>query len=421
MEYSELLINFYNLLTHPIQIPVFFIKLRQQSNFSMKYRYYILLLSLVSVQLLHAQGKNASEILQLFTYSYDGEEYIITSELTFRPQSGVFENGIALANGISEGRISVYNLYNGELLARKNFGTYSDNNAYTILGVLDSMIYVYHVNPEIGFTALNLKNLSEERLYVNYMLNRQFLSQAKKSSWLNLSKYFTLNPINQKIIVSDSLSQTFETPVSDFVFKNSDYTFETPRRNDLFSSVWQTDKFTFSFSKGKVNYLMQNDTVQVYPEGFINAYFVTEQNILKQYALLKEAAETGRPAKQVKTDLAALQKGQKASQIILQDDRDNFFLAYRENDRNDACLALSAFQIENDRCIQQWSKAINGMYYDIQHAKDERIFKRTFPTYIPSTDFIRIETVGNKILVVYLLQACLLESNTGKILWYRRL
>src|SRR5687768_6008398 len=126
----------------------------------MMLRYFPLFLLLLFSSCFHKDVMNdrADDVEESFIYKGKDGTYIITKEEIFQATSKKSSGGFTQISGYAEYRISSYDLETGNLNGRAELGEGMEE-AFTILGATEGKLWIYSIDPDLGFHARDPKTL----------------------------------------------------------------------------------------------------------------------------------------------------------------------------------------------------------------------------------------------------------------------
>lgn len=399
--------------------------------------------------------KAATEVVKGVLYSNNNQNFLILHELVYHATNKSYVKGNYSGVGYNNMRLSIYDLATGKLVNQKDMGTLDKDNAFVLLGCVDDNILLYSTYKNHGMYALNMHDLEEKVLFTNFMINRDFGSKMYKTDWRSLYQYFGYNQFTNEVIFTDSLKNKYASNLNKYNIKPCHHKLSLRKRSDYLA--WETDLLSnkISFSNGNEQCITVNGTKTKPSRCFIDGYYLMENNLIRQFNFLfsqKEKCADERMHNAEKTEILKkanndyykltqskvdsidvviaknkyqienLLKGKPSTEFLIQPDNSSFFIVHKENEDADALLTISKIEVENNTIFfKPWSTSTQGMYYNLQKASTTENFKRYFPLGIPGSDYTQFEIVDDKLLVIYLLQMCLIDIQTGTILWKTRL
>jgi hypothetical protein len=412
----------------------------QKTDFILKLPAVILLLILT---VLTSQAARVDNITQQVFFTIDQVPYAAFQETLYKPTTQTYSKGSMASTGFNESRISVYNLTNGRIVAQKNMGRIDSTEAFLLLGYSPGHLWIYSTSFKSGLQSLHPitleKNLSQANIYARLS---QPIGRFAEPGWQKLADYYAYSQVQQKLIVTNQDGERFyidpdnfcpekisETLVLNPVFsdflKNAanlkDKTWTLKGYDALSLSDSEAEDYGLSFTHGK--FIMEQN-----PRNLLTYQLNRQENLMEQLAAWESRSTSEKKELQVsrlkseledtKREVQLLLTGKKPNSILLQASPESFFIYSRNDDTPESLIRISKIRIKNSGKPELlWETAVPGMFYNVATARNSRIFKHYFGDFSPEFSFHHFEMTGNRLIVIYLMQVCAIDTQTGTIEW----
>ena len=106
----------------------------------------------------------------------------------------------------------------------------------------------------------------------------------------------------------------------------------------------------------------------------------------------------------------------------MQTDSHSFYVLSKNEDIAEATIKISKVRsTQFGEFTELWSTSPVGMFYNVAQARNTSAFKQFFGTLQPEFNYSFYQIYDNKLVIIYLLQVCCIDIETGKIIWQFRL
>jgi len=188
---------------------------------------------------------NADDIKKAVIFKQGNKSYMAVFETVFQATSKSSGGGFTQISGYNDCRISVYDLSAGSMMAREKTGTLTEDEANEFLGYTPDHLWFYSVEKEVGFHSLDPLTLktktTKEKLFEK---NAPLLKTLANPKWYEISRYFLVDPIHNRLQFTDNQGYTYMINPSDFVasklpdsLKSANYS-----SNDCFTTSIQASR-----------------------------------------------------------------------------------------------------------------------------------------------------------------------------------
>ncbi len=400
-----------------------------------------------------------------------GNDYLVVSETVFQATSKKSSGGSTSITGYEDLRLSVYDLKNGELVARKHTGRNKKGKVSRLLGCSNDKIWMYANNDDLGLHALHPKSL-------DIALTRKQILKSKPELINNLAKpelhtiddFYFYDELNNNLIVTDNQGKRYTVNPESLQVSELPGNYKIPwiagepnymsrgvefRLNkrlylegDLQKQIEYDDYILLPDREFLDGYfLIHNDQGQIYKslQAKIEPYMIKKMKLKKVMDSLEqkygEQPSRGIPdgklywEKHAKHDkiyrslisfqskMKKLQEG-RISMIsqIMQPDTNSFFVVHKNNITDTAKVQISFFRFENhDSLTGQWTTTLPGIYFDYNAAAETNVFKSTFSKGNPDFSFHFFGLTEDKLVAIYMLHTFALDLKSGELLWKSKL
>ncbi len=386
----------------------------------------------------NVDSQNVDNILKACFYSQHDTSYLILHESHFHPTSGSYEKGKMWAQGYTTSKILVYNLNNGSLTTQKEMGMMDSTEACFILGCSNNNLWLYSYKHKSGLQSLKPltleKNISQATIYKS--LNISF-GRFIDPNWQDMRQYFGFDPVQQKLIVTNTLRQQYYIDAETFatqpltekielnqpdnnyleetaVFKDSTWTLDGYEQMNFKCGDITIDQPTFLYGK----FIMEQNKLRLFHH-FLHVY---ESNLAPQGKSQNTVSEVDSLQIDAKNNIESLIKGEKPDDVLLQTDPHCFYVYSKSDKVPEADIKISKIRsVKFGEFTEVWSVSPQGMFYNVAQARNTRIFRQYFGDFVPEFNYQLFQVFDNKLVIIYLTQVCCIDINTGKIIFQFRL
>jgi hypothetical protein len=422
-------------------------KIRMFSYYNHERTKYLKYIALILIQLFVYTGVYATQvdnITKLIFFKNNGIPYAIFQESLFHPTSQTYSKGNTIASGFTESRISVYNLNTGKLSAQKEMGRIDSAEASIVLGLTPSNLWIYSLKYKSGLQSLNPltleRNISQATIYSKLKDN---IGRFIEPDWQQIKKDYGFSCIQQKLIVTNDKNEHFYIDVEQFTSEKitEPLEFNPLYKDNLNSTAYINDSIWKLEGYDNMQLVLNNTTFNNF--SFLYGNFILEQNpkhLFDYYANEQEQLSTqiqqlqSEPILSVKQqtekdllnqkmnaskrNISALINGKKPSDKLMQPNNHSFFIFSKADENDASVIKISKIELsESNKVSVAWERTISGMFYNVSSARNTRAFKYFFGDFAPNFDFRHFELIDNKLIVIYLMQVCCINIETGAIEW----
>lgn len=412
----------------------------QKINYSLKLPAIVLFLILTA---LTSQAARVDNITQLVFFTVDEVPYAAFQETLYKPTTQSYSKGNMASSGFSESRISVYNLSNGRLIAQKHMGRIDSAEAFLLLGYSPDHLWIYSTHFKSGLQSLHPltleKNLSQANIYARLS---QPIGRFAEPGWQQLADYYAYSHVQQKLIVTNQDGERFYIDPDNFCpEKISETLVLNPVYSDFLKSSANLKDKTWTL-KGYDALKLSDSDEEDYGLSFTHGKFIMEQNprrllnyqLSKQENLIEQLSEwearttsekQGLQVSRIKAELdnaknevQQLLTGKKPGSVLLQSSPETFFIYSKNDNTPESLIRISKVRIKNSGKPELvWESAVPGMFYNVATARNSRMFKHYFGDFSPEFNFHHFELVDKHLIVIYLMQVCAINTQTGAVEW----
>jgi len=408
------------------------------------------------------------DVVKSYIYNFKDDSYLITIEKVFQATSKKSNGGFTSISGYNDLRITTYDLFSGKRICRKKIGR-EQKNAIVILGITEDNIWFYSKKEGLHSRdpkTLEIKITQDKITDMNPDLKDNFAD----CEWYQLKQFFSFSHTENKLIVSDKqgfrylinpsdlkaekLSDNFKFPVEHHnnpfentaLFEQQYITFKGDLRKEItLDSKSLNSDLTFLDGKFIIdnnmtrltrslnkNYMECKSNCEKLKNEFDNLikehgpdYWKFKGEIYNKYRHLENSIrdiETKKDncERQLKSvvDYGKMSGGN----LLLMPDSITFFVIHKKSTAKDAWLNISKLQLKNNtELIELWKTEIDNIFYDYNAARETSSFKVVFSKGNPSFDYIFVDLINNKLVMIYMLHMFCLDVSNGKILWKFRM
>lgn len=408
----------------------------------------------------------ADNVSKAFVFSANNQACLAIYEIVFQATSKSSEGGINYVSGYNESRISVYQVNDGKMLARKKISKQTQDEGTELLAYTNGQLWFYSKNQKLGLYALDALSL-EPVVTQQDILDKNPALQTKLANpeWYQINQYYGYDAILNSLIITDVEGFRYTlSPKTLLVVKMVDSR-PIPGFPDRYLGTSTNFKYqTISF-QGDIRETIRYNSKDINPElSFIDPQFVQEQNrkkiydrqlieslklrdnldlinieldSLKNRGAFSYKSDEYRYSRMVENQKYQLERALKESERNLQNlekgnimhyylpqqiDSSSFLIIHRSNTNKNALLNISALSLTNDSVLQEkWKTNIPDIFYNPSDARETDDFKRVFSKGDPEFGFQFFEISGDRLIVIYMLHAFGIDLNSGMILWKFRI
>lgn len=406
----------------------------------------------------------ADNILKARIYNYEGRQLLVMLESVFQATSKSGGRGITTITGFDELRISVYNLHDGNLVARKKQGRLNKTPA-EFLGCTKGNIWCYSTNN--GIHSLNPETLelktTQETIFEK---NPELKDNLAICEWYQVGQFFQFNEISRQIVLTDKRGyRYFLDPDSLTASKITwEYNSFDPRTTQNFETHISFPPPVISISGDLRKQIRINNTEVDHNLTFFAGKFIADRNaprvaegirqrlsanmisleaiyprLLRLKALNEQRGlRYGTPQRDslyrlenflryTQSDIQRMENSLR--QIsgsgythdytpLLSPDTTSFLVFHSSGTAKDAHVLISKIQLKNNLELEErWATEIPGLFFDPSAAAETSIFKEIFSKGSPEFRFSHIDMEDHLLVIVWMLHVHCLDLETGKILW----
>lgn len=388
-------------------------------------------------------GATIDNILKTIIYKTDQKDYLILHESLYHPQYESYNQGNTQSIGYNTSRITVYDLTNGNILVQKEMGKMDSTEACFVLGCTQEDLWIYSKKYKSGLQSLHPltleKKISQAYIYTHI---KQDIGRFADPDWNELKHYYALEPIQQKIIVTNHLNEKYLIDVTQFCseklnepivlnpiikqnlkssvrIKNDQWEFEGYDKLTLANSQNTFHKCTFLFGQFIIEtnfqrlfryYLKLQENCELELNRYIKAN-LTDQELIDKSVIEQQLSIS-------KNNLSVLLGGRKPDDVLLTPQLQSFFVFSKEKDTDASFIQIAKIQLdEKSQPKTEWSIPVPGMFYNISTARNTREFRVFFGDFSPLINEIQFELAENKLIIIYQSQVSCLNTQSGDIEW----
>jgi hypothetical protein len=413
----------------------------------------------------------ADDVKCVLLYSDNSGARIITREEIFQATSKSSGRGVTHISGYSEYRLSAYDVATGKMLARVELGEGMQDGECLMLGIADDKLWLFSMNPELGFHSRSLKTLEVIETQTQLAATAPFTGfKFAMCEWPQISRHYGMSADQKNVMLSDisgfryaydPKAKTLRKTTEDIVCNDNWSSSTNPTSNSL---NWNKDK-TITLS-GEPRRMVQ---YEYKPTGFENSYLKGEFLMVTDLRSLAElkmaaAADLTRQADSLTKEIQSLQQrfprlAQKSDWFsgISNDERNaarkienmhrdtarlmdnkkelfsssssllryaglmygkDAYILHSGDVTDTSKLMLTALEITNDTTYREkWTTRMNRYYFNPDKADAAGAFETVFSDGNPQFRFRWFTIYGDKLIAIGQLQMCCIDLNTGKILW----
>jgi hypothetical protein len=409
----------------------------------------------------------ADDVASAFIYSGPEGKSIITKEQIFQAQSKESGGGVTQISGYAEYRITSYDLVTGVQTGRVNMGE-GIEEAFIIMGTSPGKIWLFSINPELGFHCRNPKTLevisNEKALTANGPLKGFAFARPE---WMKLNQQYGWSAQNGNLMLSDMQGfHYYYDPQKNTLEKTEDaivdYDWATHRTGNngyftkeeyvsLGGNGRQKLMYGYEDSTGKYSYLHGEILIDVNPlhdadrkkEALI-AIDKEEKKINDSISRLRELFPAmgveGRSYSQISNEewkakhiseslirnKESLERDRKSitrenSKYIdhpaLSDAEGNLFIIHATDVSDTSHMQVTKVNLDGRTFNEAWTVRLDNFYRDPEKADDKGVFETVFSEGNPSFRYQWFDIADNKLFIISQLRMICLDVKSGKVLW----
>ncbi|MCA6362618.1 MAG: hypothetical protein IM638_06240 [Bacteroidetes bacterium] len=413
----------------------------------------------------------ADDIKCVLLYHDNSGARIIAREEIFQATSKSSGGGMTRISGYSEYRLSAYDVATGKLLARVELGEGMEESECLVLGIADQKIWLFSMNPELGFHSRSPKTLEIIETQTQLAATAPFTGfKFAVCEWSQINRHYGMSVDQKNVMLSDIAGFRY---AFDPKAKTLRQTTEEIMCNDSWSSSNSITNNSLRLSKEETVSLSGEPRrfveYQYKPTGFKNSYlkgeFLMVTDLMHLAALRsKEIAaidhetdsltqiirqlrqqfprltdESGwfsemsnderdayRQIDNIKRDTTELMRNKRdinsnsssyMRYTALMNGR-NAFIMHSADVTDTSKLMLTSLEIADKSSYREkWTTRLNRYYFNPDKADAAGAFETVFSDGNPEFRFRWFEIADDKLIVISQLQMCCIDLNTGRILW----
>lgn len=411
----------------------------------------------------------ADDVVKSFLYTGKEGAMIITKEMIFQATSKESNGGMTTISGNAEYRISSYDLATGNLLGRADMGD-GIEKSFTVMGAADGKIWLYSIDPDLGFHCRNPKTMelisNEKTLAANGPLKGFSFARPE---WMKLGDHYGWNAKNGLLMLTDmqgyhyyydpakgKLDKT-EDQIPDYQWSvratNSNGYFAKDDYASINGTGRQKLQYRYEDSTGKLSYLngailIDNNPLRKierersYIESLHQHIAAWEDSIAKLKQQFPDLGEEINPRARYNEagymashklgtfnrELEDVQRDLKRTEephfslydnAVLSDATGNFFILHATDVSDTARLNLTKLHLEGRNFTETWTTKLADFYRDPGKADNKGAFETVFSDGDPRFGYQWFEISGDKLVLISQLQMACLDLKTGKIIWQK--
>jgi hypothetical protein len=413
----------------------------------------------------------ADDIHCVLLYNDNSSARIIMREKIFQATSKSSGGGMTRISGYAEYRLSAYDVATGKLLARVELGEGMQDGECLILGITDDKIWLFSMNPELGFHSRSPQTLEVIENQTQLAASAPFTGfKFAVCEWPQISRHYGMSTDQQNVMLSDisgfryaynPKAKTLRKTTEEIVCNDNWSSNNNPTSNSL---RWNNDK-TISLT-GEPRRMVQ---YEYKPSGFENSYLkgeflmVTDQRSLAE---LKRAtaADITRQADSLTKEIQSLQQQfprlaqnsnwfigisndernaarkienmQRDTAKLIDNKKDlfssslslmrysglmygnNAYILHSADVTDTSKILLTSLEINGETSYREkWTTRLNRYYFNPNKADAAGVFETVFSDGNPEFRFRWFEIYDDKLIAVSQLQMCCIDLKTGRMLW----
>ncbi len=414
------------------------------------------------------QNGEADDVIKADIYNFKDGKYLITQEVLFQVTSKRTGGGFSTTSGYNELRITTYDLNSGVKVARKGTGK-EIKHPIKMLGFTEGNIWFY--SKDDGFHSRDPKTLEIKISHDKFLaINPYFKDNFAKCEWYQINQFFSFSILSNKILISDNQGYRYLVDPTTLNAEKQPENFKFPNefRNEPFNNYSKFYKLSLDFKGDLRKQIFLDSKPLTFELTFLDGKFIIDNNlprlfvkINEKYLSCKESydklekefnefkeingtdawklennlrmkfrniEDSLRNLKYKKDDIdrtwnsIAIDNNLPSDHTLLMPDSISFFVFHKSNTANDANAIISKVQIKNQKEIKEvWKLVLTDLFYDYSAARETNSFKKVFSKGDPQFDYMFMDIIENKLVIIYMLHALCVDINTGKLLWKFRI
>jgi hypothetical protein len=406
----------------------------------------------------------ADDIVRSGVIKFEGTDYLFMVENVFQATYKEGGRGLTIVTGHYDQRVSVYHLTDGSLLARKKTGRPA-RTANLYLGYSEGNLWFYSFDN--GIHSLDPKTLSikltQQTLFKNHP---NLMENLTSCEWYEVQRYFQFNGITQQIIFTDKQGYRYALNTASFEISKIENGFRSfePKWDRQLETHINFPEPSLQISGDLRKQLKISNRPPASELTFLDGKLIVERNPVKLNDGIKNliSSETQKMEirqkeiarlktlnggmgpqwrtlqrdtlnsleNSMRNSESTMERLKKASEDIsfegssydysglLSPDSTSFFILHASTTAKDAGLLISRLRMNPVSGVEElWNTEIKGLFFDPSEARETNTFREVFSKGDPEFRFQHFELSENKFIIIWMLHACCLEINTGKILW----
>jgi hypothetical protein len=409
----------------------------------------------------------ADDVTSAFIYNGPEGKTIITKEQIFQAQSKKSGGGVTQISGYAEYRISAYDLVTGNQTGRVNLGE-GIEKSFLILGSTPGKLWIYSIDPELGFHCRNPKTLeviSDEKTLIASGPLKGF--SFAHPEWMKLSEQYGWNAENEKLMLSDMQGfHYYYDPGKNTLEKTEDairdYTWAVSKTGgtgyftkenyvSLRGDGRQKLMYAYEDSTGKFSYLNGEILLDVDPAHdavrkknalimIDNKEKILHDSISAIHGRFPKMGAEGRSYSDISNqewtaknncesmirDIEELERDKKSitrenskfiDSPVLCDAENNLFIIHGTDVTDTSHLQLTKVKLDGKSFTETWTVKLPGFYRDPEKANNKGAFETVFSDGNPNFRYQWFEIADDKLFMISQLQMICIDVKSGKTLW----
>jgi hypothetical protein len=409
----------------------------------------------------------ADDVASAFIYNGPEGKWIITKEQVFQAQSKESGGGVTQISGYAEYRLTAYDPATGQQTGRVNMGE-GIEKSFTILGTTPGKLWLFSIDPELGFHCRNPKTLeliSDEKTLTASGSLKGFA--FARPEWMKLNQQYGWSAANEKLMLSDmqgyhyyfdpeknTLEKT-EDPIIDYTWAvsktGSTGYFTKENYVSLRSDGRQKLMYNYEDSTGKFSYLNGEILLDVNPAHDAvrkkNALMIidNEEKMLKDsiariHALFPKISVEGRSYSELSNEewkaknkcesmmrhIESLERDKESinrenskyiDNPVMSDAAGNLFIIHGSDVTDTSRMQLSKVNLSGRTFTETWTIKLADFYRDPEKANTKGAFETVFSDGNPNFRFQWFDIADDKLFMISQLQMVCVDVKSGKTLW----
>jgi hypothetical protein len=398
----------------------------------------------------------ADDIEKVIVYTGKEGSLLITVEDVFQASSKKSGGGITHISGHNDQRITSYDLSTGKILAREGTGEQIKNNI-VLLGFSEGNIWFYSKDEDLGLHSRDPKTLAVKITQEKFFeANPTLKGNLGQSEWYQITDFYSFDPINKRVFLADNQGVYYAVNTTTLKAEKLPLSFKMP--NDFFRKENGISRGLFNgadldISGEKRKHIEVNNKEVNGNLSFLDGKLMADFNInslYKRISVLHDLELKKRAIDSLKFDSAkaankshswiydrpfsdnyrfATKTSESFKEItvncnlpreeyLLMPDSNTFFIMHKTSTAKDARLIISKMNLTNKASLkEEWQTKLDDIFFDADAAETTDSFKKVFSKGSPKFDFKYYDLVGDKLIIIHMLNAVCLDVKTGKVLW----